>query len=992
MPARIDGVDVVDRYVLDTAPYEQGITKSRELLSGLRGSIDPLISQLNLVELSAAGMGAAAMKAGIDVENAIHRMQVATGAADRELVALTSDVNELVLAGRGGLNDVVDTVSTLTQRLSVARSETKGLAADILEMSHSFGESPKSMATDFAAVAQVWEVRRNFLDKVVVAAQEAGTSAGQLLSVMKENAAVLSKMGYSPEQALALAANLEKRSISSSRVLGSFRMPLVQGISEEQVGEQIKRIQQLQESGNEREALAISRRLFKRGAVEIESAISRGAFATDDMLAKLESAGGAVEKITDRTLWDQLGDAMDAVSVAAQPFGEGLVKPLKEMLPVVSTITQNILKISGALVNNPFSKFAIEATVALAAADKILRTGFAAAGGLGAIWDSRRMPNFGGLYGRYSQEYVEARGTAAATAAKEAKTRATLASAGAENVETAAIERNIAAAAEETVAVSGATASTVASTRAATANAAALNAEAGAFRAAGAGAAVFNALMMVAAGLVVGKMAIDYAGSRKSAALEAIDAESAAMDAQAAKRRRLIDDLETESRLYRRLSDDTGKSASSQRDLGDVKKELIKHIDEINGLLGTQKLRWDGTADGMDAMIARAKEIDPDAMKRKENEARRYYLATQEEFIRSVTPGGWKDVLGGRGAAEMALHSKTKEQLLQSPEQAMPRYFTATRKQMEGYRGTKYTESEWENVLTKREEAREAYSRWQNTKRLSESGITGKKSKEDAATPESSSLLPEEALGQLKAEMAERAEKEKTAERVRQLESANMRAEASMFGELWGGVYASRMKAQADLYAAELEYQKSASEEKRKLDQELAMLERELGEKGTKPDSLLYAFRKRELASMYRDAMEEATERLKEKRITVDVELRKSSLDLFKEHLQRAYDLSILDPRFKEGYQRAATFIGGPLNAAAREEMVARGLQTISSPVDMVPSSQTAFKGHGSAKDIPVVVIKIEDSSSGLSKVSAIAKQEVGRSMTRGGAAVLKGR
>jgi len=368
MGAQIEGVDVIDRYRLDIAPYEASARQWHTLTDGMGAALNPLLGKLQLVELSAAGVGAAAISMAGEVGGAFQDLEQRTGAASDALRGMEQQVTELAAKSPESFGEIADAVGMISQRLGESGADAEHTGEQYLNLARIWHESVGATAGAGVRMQQTWSVGADAVNQVGAAAQQAYLPASQLMQAMDAYGPSLKRMGYGFQDSLALIGNMEQKGIGFARVFNATRIALpAVGFDDAKLQQQLQHLRELDKAGDMAGLESSAKKLFGGKAwLDVVEAIHRGGFETQAFAQSLRGAGDVAEQ-NSHLFGDQLKEALNQVSAAAKPLGDGLIAVLRDALPVVEHVTTAALQLAGAFTGNPAGKMLLELGLGLTA-------------------------------------------------------------------------------------------------------------------------------------------------------------------------------------------------------------------------------------------------------------------------------------------------------------------------------------------------------------------------------------------------------------------------------------------------------------------------------------------------------------------------------------------------------------------------------------------------------------------------------------------------
>lgn len=257
----------------------------------IRGSVDILTDLTTRLAEAAFEMAAAFSEA----ESVIIK---ATGAAGGALDGLSESMMDAWAASRtGSLDEAAAVVGEINTRLGLTGEALSQATVKFLDFASATGGNAAGSVRGITQLMKQWEIEAYeltaTLDKLTLTGQLSGISVDSLTSQLISNKAVLSQLGFTLEQAMAMFAEFELAGTQASSVMAGFSTALSNGSvsSMEELYDVFEKI----ESGSIDAAKAAE--IFGTGAGRsITDAVRAGVLSLDDMVSALENADGTLEK------------------------------------------------------------------------------------------------------------------------------------------------------------------------------------------------------------------------------------------------------------------------------------------------------------------------------------------------------------------------------------------------------------------------------------------------------------------------------------------------------------------------------------------------------------------------------------------------------------------------------------------------------------------------------------------------------------------------
>lgn len=308
----------------------------------IRGSVDILTDLTTRLAEAAFEMAAAFSEA----ESVIIK---ATGAAGGALDGLSESMMDAWAASRtGSLDEAAAVVGEINTRLGLTGEALSQATVKFLDFASATGGNAAGSVRGITQLMKQWEIEAYeltaTLDKLTLTGQLSGISVDSLTSQLISNKAVLSQLGFTLEQAMAMFAEFELAGTQASSVMAGFSTALSNGSvsSMEELYDVFEKI----ESGSIDAAKAAE--IFGTGAGRsITDAVRAGVLSLDDMVSALENADGTLEKTaksaqTTEEKWEQATNNVSAAfSNALSPAIEAVSAQVAGFVNSIGTFLNN---------------------------------------------------------------------------------------------------------------------------------------------------------------------------------------------------------------------------------------------------------------------------------------------------------------------------------------------------------------------------------------------------------------------------------------------------------------------------------------------------------------------------------------------------------------------------------------------------------------------------------------------------------------------------
>ena len=285
------------------------------------------------------GVGAAAMAAWKQVDDALDTVTIKTGASGKALEDLQQRVKNIATSIPTSFERAGIAIGEVNTRFGLVGDELEKLSAQFIKFSDINGidlnNSIDSVQKAMAAFGLEANQAGAFLDTLNQVGQETGVSMDTLISLMVSNAAALQSMGMNAADAAHLLGDLEKAGIDTSTVMTGFNKiqtkAMTEGISMQQA---FNKALSSSESAIDYFGAKAGPKLYK--------AFQNGTLSADMFrggINDLNDALGNLDKTYDATLdpSDKLTQALNELMLVGHDLGEVMQK---ELAPIIEEITK----------------------------------------------------------------------------------------------------------------------------------------------------------------------------------------------------------------------------------------------------------------------------------------------------------------------------------------------------------------------------------------------------------------------------------------------------------------------------------------------------------------------------------------------------------------------------------------------------------------------------------------------------------------------------
>ena len=330
------------------------------------------------VTLPILAIGAGAIAAATQVEDAMATIRAGTGATGEDLAKLGEDFRAVFKRVPESAGEVSTAIADLNTRLGLSGEPLQQLTEQMLGLADLTGTQIAPLIASTTRVFGDWSVatadQSKTLDTLFKVSQSTGIGVDKLSDSLVQFGAPLRQMGFDLTESAALMGSWEKEGVNMEMVLGSLRIamgefaragiPMRQGLDET-----MKRIKEL---GPGAEATALAMDIFgARAGPDMAAAILEGRFAVEELLAQIEASPETIlaADAATETFAERMAVLRNQVTLAVEPIGVRLMDALMKIMPQVTALIDKIAGLAEKFANlSPQTQTTILKVVGLVAA------------------------------------------------------------------------------------------------------------------------------------------------------------------------------------------------------------------------------------------------------------------------------------------------------------------------------------------------------------------------------------------------------------------------------------------------------------------------------------------------------------------------------------------------------------------------------------------------------------------------------------------------
>lgn len=352
---------------------------SKMLSDGLRGAGTVLTAAFTV---PLAAIGAAGLKAGVDLDNAFDNIRTKTGATGSALEGLQNSFRTVFAGVPASAEEVSQAIASISQRTGQTGPALEALTTQFLNLSRITGESLGPTIRNTTRLFGDWNVeagkQSTAMDMLFRVTQQTGIGYSTLSAKLVQAGEPLRQLGFSFEQAAVMVGKFEKTGVETELVLGAMKAALGKfGKAGDEPAEAFKRVTDAIKNSSVEIGNNIALQLVgtKRMA-DFAGAIRTGKLDFDELTASVRNSKETINGATADTedfaeSWIKFKNNM---VLALEPLGKELFRVLNDLTPklkAVADLVADATRAFGAM-PEPLRTIALVAGAVLGAGGPLL--------------------------------------------------------------------------------------------------------------------------------------------------------------------------------------------------------------------------------------------------------------------------------------------------------------------------------------------------------------------------------------------------------------------------------------------------------------------------------------------------------------------------------------------------------------------------------------------------------------------------------------------
>jgi len=304
-------------------------------------------------------VGAAAMAAWAEVDEAMDNVAKKTGATGEELEELQGIAENLATSIPTDFNTAADAVGEVNTRFDLMGSDLEEVSGKFIKFAEITGTDVNTAIDQVQATMAAWGISADkagtVLDMLNAVSQDTGADVMALASTLQDNQVIFDQMGLSVADAANFLGNLDKNGVDASTAMAGLKKAMqnatAEGVPLDQALAQLEGT--LKSGKTDTEAYQAAMELFgNKAGPALAQAIQQGQISFTDLQGTLTGFAGSVEDTFNATLdpVDQLAMTMNELKLAGADLGSAIqtaaLPILQSLAGTVTTLTEKFRALS----------------------------------------------------------------------------------------------------------------------------------------------------------------------------------------------------------------------------------------------------------------------------------------------------------------------------------------------------------------------------------------------------------------------------------------------------------------------------------------------------------------------------------------------------------------------------------------------------------------------------------------------------------------------
>jgi TP901 family phage tail tape measure protein len=323
--------------------FKQAMTDVKASVGEVNGVLDKQI-------LGAfTAVGAAAIAAGVAIDDAFDDIRISTGETGKNLKGLEDSFVNIFSTLPVSSEAASTAIADLNTRLGLTGPALESMATQMLNLARMTNTEVGPIIQSVTRVFGDWDVAAEdtakTLDYLFRTSQSTGISVTQLSTSLVQFGAPLRQMGFDLGTSAALLGKFEQEGVNTELVMGSMRIALTrmarEGITDASAG--LLEVQQrIKDAGSAGEANKIAMEAFgAKAGPDMAAAIREGRFELGELLTQLQDGKETINGAAAATdgFKEDLTNLKNTTTLALEPLGTGLMSVLTSLMTALKPVS-----------------------------------------------------------------------------------------------------------------------------------------------------------------------------------------------------------------------------------------------------------------------------------------------------------------------------------------------------------------------------------------------------------------------------------------------------------------------------------------------------------------------------------------------------------------------------------------------------------------------------------------------------------------------------
>ena len=334
----------------DISDFQKKLEKVEKKISRMSRKMEQVGKGLSTaLTVPIAAIGAAAIKAGLDVENALKTIRIGTGATGDALKGLNADFKAIAASVPNSMGDTAKAIADLNTMTGATGKTLQDFATAALDASRMMGTNLGGTISSVGKLLNNWNLTADqgvtVLDKLFYASQNTGMGMDAIAQSVTGVGSSLRAMGFSLDESIALVSSLDKAGVGAESVTRSLSRALANmakaGVTDSATAFR-SIVDSIKNADTQSKATAIAMETFgAKAGPQLAAAIREGRLEISSFADGIRDAAGTINQTSKDTegFSERWGKMVNSMTVALEPLGTRILALVQEdMEPLAKAI------------------------------------------------------------------------------------------------------------------------------------------------------------------------------------------------------------------------------------------------------------------------------------------------------------------------------------------------------------------------------------------------------------------------------------------------------------------------------------------------------------------------------------------------------------------------------------------------------------------------------------------------------------------------------